>query len=830
MIYLLLIHFNFAFDFFIHLDLDLCGEDWLYHKHTSTCIRLFRTRKYFSAAKGSCESYMGGPSGKEAGWLVGIHDYETDKFVQSLLKTREIAFFGLAYGDNQYTWVDKISLVNHYSNWRRGHPKTTYYGHLCEYVVVTQYGWESLYNNSTRFYVCQKHPAFSQPIMTCEPAEEGKTFPPLSCSYPVDNVVGDFVVSMIANHAATDELSLNVECSNDRRCRSTDNFLSGRIFENKSEEMIITELTINKAVSKSHDGSQLTCEYKFINTENTALLDSCTIEVYRSPPTVNCSYSFPNTGGVLVICQSLGAYPKPSSEWVHYIDKERREKVTRSGSYQRRQEGGELVFDSKFEYHIKHVPQGDHHIEISIVPGLAFSNNETKQRASQKVLVDFTINLPQQAPAFSTQDRPDIILNQLTVSEDQIITLVCKVEGGSPPVSSVSIWCDYAVQDSSGKNRWVSAGQQVQVVLPITRTMDQKMCTCNGNHVSGMYTKQTSVTLNVLYAAEIIDFTVNGMESLEISEKRNANFRCSAHANPKPQLQLYQLYNDGRRKKMLKQTVGNYVDYYIVQASCDTSGTYVCEAKNNLSTETSERRVDVRVKCRPQPCSESYSDREFSVLPDTQAEVTLCVYAHPQPSNDVSLSPDRGISFEKSLFTFKFENINIVNTEINLVINMSSSIAKYGNFTIKLYQTDNWYNIPFSLIPYEKPLCPESLNIEQVGSSFVVLSWIPAPDRGISQTFTVSQIDAGGAIVDRIDLENVGHSHIFYYISRLDPGSEYSFNLSVENAEGVTECPQLMANVKTLSFNSSGERHVYDRMIVIAAVIFTLAIKCALLL
>ncbi|GFO40224.1 hypothetical protein PoB_006672900 [Plakobranchus ocellatus] len=155
---------------------------------------------------------------------------------------------------------------------------------------------------------------------------------------------------------------------------------------------------------------------------------------------------------------------------------------------------------------------------------------------------------------------------------------------------------------------------------------------------------------------------------------------------------------------------------------------------------------------------------------------------------------------------------------------MSPSIAKYGNFTIKLYQTDNWYNIPFSLIPYQKPLCPESLTIEQVGDSFVVLSWTPAPDRGISQTFTVSQIDAGNAIVDSIDVENTWESHVFYSITRLDPGSEHSFNLSVANVAGVTECPQLTANAKALSFNSSADISALALPIVIAAVIFTFAI------
>ncbi|GFO40225.1 hypothetical protein PoB_006673000 [Plakobranchus ocellatus] len=159
----------------------------------------------------------------------------------------------------------------------------------------------------------------------------------------------------------------------------------------------------------------------------------------------------------------------------------------------------------------------------------------------------------------------------------------------------------------------------------------------SAKHVSGMCTKKAPVTLNVLHTASVRYFSEKGSNNTNIVAFQNKSMalRCSALGNPKPQLYIYELYSDGRTSETLNQTVGTTLDLYISQASCDTSGTYVCAAKNNLSTEISERRVDVRVKCRPQLCSESYSDGEFRVLPDTQAVVTLCVLAYPQPNNDV---------------------------------------------------------------------------------------------------------------------------------------------------------------------------------------------------
>ncbi|GFO09062.1 hypothetical protein PoB_003556700 [Plakobranchus ocellatus] len=173
--------------------------------------------------------------------------------------------------------------------------------------------------------------------------------------------------------------------------------------------------------------------------------------------------------------------------------------------------------------------------------------------------------------------------------------------------------------------------------------MDQSVFSCSARHVLDHYKTCTSVTINVLHAPT---FSVYGETKAEIEmlEGKSVIFRCSVYGNPNPHLYLH----DKRDAAALNQTIGTYVICYIFQTSCDTLGTYVCAAKNNLSTETSERRVDVRVKCRPQPCSESYGDREFSVLPETQAEVTLCVFAYPQPNSDISLRPRGATSFGNS--------------------------------------------------------------------------------------------------------------------------------------------------------------------------------------
>ncbi|GFN74759.1 peroxidasin-like [Plakobranchus ocellatus] len=772
-----------------------CKDLWTYHPHTETCMKVFTSGlEYFSAEK-TCKSFKGGSSGDQPGWLVIIPDSDTDGFVKRLLHEDQEAYIGLYKDKGTFSWRSGYRADATYRGWKDEQPESGIVRYYI-YTTISEEGWESS-TNKKRPYICQMYPALPHPSITCPPSQEGTSNLEVKCEIPMQTSYGQFERVEIEAYGKYPALLCTPH-----NCVNFTDHISSTIPEANGGNTWTATFMIDRPVNRSDDRQKWLSKYKYDRSSELVLFTECIMRTYVVPQSPTCSFNYTVSDGFTITCDVHGVYPKAESTWLHFINNEKQSNLQLQAKHEAYIQAGLTMYKSKFKTHItgeaKAMP-GQHTIQVTVYPDVPFVNQEKRRTASMTKTVEFSISVPNQPPLFYNGSGWDIIQERLTVNSGQNITLVCKAEGGDPPPYDIRISCNNTIQDSSGKNTWSSPGLQVSAVLPISQAMDQKMCYCSANHVSGQYRKQAYVTLNVLHAAEVVSFTINGQnrELFEASENEIITFRCSALGNPKPNLILFQSYSDGSKSDTLSRTFGNNIELTISKASCNTSGTYVCAAMNNLNSEKSERTVIVRVKCPPQSCSESYGDREFSVLPDTQAEVTLCVFAYPQPNIDIRLRRMGGNNFENSLFNTKFVYIDAIKSKGNVMINMTVSIAKRGNYTLFLYQTNAWYKIPFSLVPYQKPSCPKSLNIEQVGSSFVVLSWIPAPDRGISQTFTVSHIDHKGVVVEGTDVEDIGEPQMFHNITGLTPVSEYWFNLSVKNVEGVTDCPHPVVNATT---------------------------------
>ncbi|GFO09260.1 basement membrane-specific heparan sulfate proteoglycan core protein-like [Plakobranchus ocellatus] len=791
-----------------------CKKSWTYHPHTDTCLKVFDGKRHLDQAEDSCRSERGGPSGNHPGWLVVIPDSETDQFVRGLLAKTQEAYIGLVkVAGGSFTWKSGYldQLRTGYRGWKSEQRKLVT-GYEYNQATISEDGWQ-ISANYQRPYICQQYPAFKRPSMTCPPIEEGQADIQIKCKVEVHDGYGDFKNVSFGTNGSYPALL----CQTNSRCIKLLEGFSANISESKSQKILTTIVKYSRTARRNDDQSKWLCEYNFDKAVKSALSVDCIIRTYVVPHSLNCSHRISSSHGFTISCDVRGVYPEAAATWLYFLDGNKISEEQIQGKHETYQKGGSVLYHSYFEIHITGVANAmpsQHKIEVTVYPNVSFKNMEKRVKASLTRTIEFSISLPHQPPTFSTENGSAIIQGRLTVFSGQTVSLFCDVEGGYPPLYDTNIICDNAIQDSSGNNNWHSPGQRVQAVLLVTRAMDEKMCNCSAKHVSGQYKKQASMTFNVLHAAEITGLTVKEQTKRGVGglEDFSVKLWCSAFGNPKPDLQIYKLHRDSRMGRALNQTVDTNIELNMFQASCDTSGTYVCAAKNNLSTETSERRVDVRVKCRPQPCSESYSDREFSVRPGTQFEVTLCVLANPEPYRDVRLRPMGGSEYADGLFTAKFVPSTLFETEGNVFVNMSSSITKHGKFEILLNQGSYWYSIAFSLVPYQKPVCPESLNIEQEGSSFVVLSWTPAPDRRIAQTFTVSQIDDEGKIVFSSHVDDIGDPQIFYNITELNPGSKYRFKLSATNSEGLIDCSQLVANTKTHALKDYSEKSISNSM------------------
>ena len=772
---------------FLYAVSDLCPQYWSYHTHTATCIRKFSSRKSFRRAKSSCESFRGAPSGDQPGWLVSIHDQETDDFVMSLLSYNQKAYIGLTKAGNKYVWLGQTSMNNQYRGWKSRFPRNSYYSY--KYVLITNYGWEDQYYSSTKLaYVCQLYPSFSKPAMSCGSIEEGKRFPQLHCRFPVDETVGYFVKSIVKHDGTTSSLV----CDSNLLCSSSDH-LSGRIYSNDTSRSLTTEVTVDRPVSRTDNQLQWSCWYKFDNTPENLLVSRCKTQTYKLPQT-NCTYNFPNYGGILFVCKTTGGYPKFSSAW----RRETKRLGEQKGTHQEEKHGDSMYYKSTFMKRITDVSQGTHKIIVSIYPQIKFLDNQAKSKATLIQKIEVTISAPENHPFFIVENDFDIKQGRLTATEDETVILVCEVHGGIPQVSRVSVQCDGKhVRDSSGKTYWSYAGQKVRIELSMTRAMDQKVCTCKAQHVSKEYKKTASVTLDVRHASEIVSFQLNTRnlrDDVSVTQNGRIGFTCTANGNPIPDLYIYQFDSNRKTRKILRKTTNSSIAFDINKASCDISGTYGCVAENQLSTQSSERQVNLRVKCPPQPCGRQYGDREFYIVPGQTVSFQMCIYAYPAVHRNVRISLKDKSNLDENYYSAKFLYTNALETKGYITVNMSSNLTQLGNFTMKLYQSD-WHYIDFSLIPYQKPSCPESLDILLVGSRFVTLSWRPAFD-GITQTFTVNVINAKDGTFDKRDLGNDGQT-ISHNFTDLEPGSDYRFELNAKNFQEITECHHLVVNVTT---------------------------------
>ena len=807
---------------------DLCKDStWTYHEHTVTCIKLFNIKVTYTGARADCAGLIGGPSGDQPGWLVGVHDRTTDMFVQSLLERDQKAFIGLHESGSRWKWDDNNPFRSSYTGWGNDWPtyevKNDY-----DYVVTTKNGWENVLNNEKYGFVCQMYAAFPPPTITCHPSEEGKPVGLVECSVTHQSIYGKLKKCNIYNDMASPVVQCNPPWTS---CVSFLDKASGTV--SKENDLWKTTVTTERLTSRDGDGLKWSCNPEFEKPYPSLLISSCTMYTFVIPQSVECTQSISPSSGVSIECDVRDVFPEAKSIWTHLIDGNKQPDLQpKTAHTTHSRQDGERMYDSKFTQQFT-VP-GRHKIEITVYPNVPFITDEARLKASIQRTVEFTISVPHQPPVFSTENGLDITRGLLTVVEDRTVVLVCEVDGGSPQVSTTSIQCDGRhVKDSSGRTEWSAAGTKVSVELTIAQAMDQKVCICRAQHVTQEYKKEASITLNVPHAAMIDSFTVNsGSHDVEVNESNKVTYRCSIQGNPMPQLHMYKISSDGKTQTTLQKTINTSISYHVSKASCDMSGTYVCSAENSRSTETSEQRVNVRVRCRPQPCSQRESDREFSIVPNKGFSFTMCLFAYPKPHRDIQIGMKGGSYLNRNDYSVKFDRTYSIETKGFVVVNMSASVTQLGNYTINLHQS-SWHAIDFRLVPYQKPSCPDSLNT-LVASRFVTLSWQPASDRGIPQAFSVSTINSKGDIFETPDITSEGETMMSHNTTDLLPGSDYRFKLAVKNEIGVTECPHLTVNVTTnalpISEPNSGDMGVRSILWAISAVIIVLIIATLLVI
>ncbi|KAK3799363.1 hypothetical protein RRG08_063502 [Elysia crispata] len=762
---------------------NLCPGYWNFHASTGTCFQVFTDDRTFDGARQACQKHLGGPDQNYPGWLAGIHDINTDAFVKSLLRQGQKAYIGL-YKNTFFYWIDRTPYKSSFKGWIVGEP---YYD--CAFITKTS--WETTDEQVKLDYICQMHAMFPKPTLGCEPMRIGATFSPLTCQVAVHESFGSFNKIEMKN-SRHDRL---IKCWPDMKCEKSEDFVTARI--SPSRTTISTTVTIDRRVTRSDDRIQWDCVYQFMTTPNGFLSTSCNMQVYNTPSDLKCRYTISEE--LYILCETEGVYPQAESYLEHYVDETWRGKWSWSNAEHTKYFDDNLLFyRSKFQMRITdQMNEGNHKITVVVFPSVAFSSRRKKNEASESYSFEFAISAPTKPPMFSTGNDLDIVDGKLIAMERANIHLICNVPGGNPSVFKTQIVCDNGVGDPQERDNWHSQNQKAEANFVVSRLMNKKSCTCSAQHMSRQYKATSTIELDIRYRVEISVFKLNDMqdEEIELREGETANFKCTATGNPKPNLHIFQMYNNGKSSKSLENKSNSEELFVQIKASGEMSGMYICSAHNNLNTEVQARQIHLMVKSRPKSCSRRDFDRQFSATEGREVHLEICVYAYP-PISSLELARQSVLRREDYEINFKYTHSD----EARAVVSVTIRAPQVFLDEFQIYTTQEGIGrskMTFDLVPYMKPSCPESLDVVLVGRRFTTLSWQPAFDRGIPQTFSLSTLNAENKVINEQDIEDNGETVMSYNTTNLEPHSIYRFILRVKNDQGVTECPHLAVNITT---------------------------------
>ncbi|XP_076438410.1 uncharacterized protein LOC143277461 isoform X2 [Babylonia areolata] len=173
-------------------------------------------------------------------------------------------------------------------------------------------------------------------------------------------------------------------------------------------------------------------------------------------------------------------------------------------------------------------------------------------------------------------------------------SMTCTVQGGNPAVSSVTFTCD-----SGGQVSGVSSTIQVTA----SRDNNGRQCTCSANWKNKSppwYTQTASVTLQVYYAAEVSQFTVNNANNVTVSEGDPVTLTCKAVGRPEAAMSIVKessTLNSSQKGQVSAEEEAS-LTYRKDGATCDATGQYRCDVDNGEG-QANANHLMVFVNCPP---------------------------------------------------------------------------------------------------------------------------------------------------------------------------------------------------------------------------------------
>ncbi|KAM5131907.1 nectin-1 [Mantella aurantiaca] len=230
-----------------------------------------------------------------------------------------------------------------------------------------------------------------------------------------------------------------------------------------------------------------------------------------------------------------------------------------------------------------------------------FATFPTGNRESQ-------LNLTVFARPINRMDVTSKLLVANPLRNDKIVVATCTSANGKPPSTitwETNLKGEAVYQEIKSDNGTVTVISQYKLVP--TREAHQQPLTCVINYQTERDTKNT--TINVQYAPQV---SIEGFDGNWYVKRADVKLTCKADSNPPPFMYQWRMTNGSLPDSA---EVKNNTLFFRGPVTYILSGTYICEARNAIGSQTGQ--VDVNVTEFPfTPTPTDHPDRrEPSMFP-----------------------------------------------------------------------------------------------------------------------------------------------------------------------------------------------------------------------
>ncbi|XP_063799583.1 nectin-1 isoform X4 [Pseudophryne corroboree] len=220
-----------------------------------------------------------------------------------------------------------------------------------------------------------------------------------------------------------------------------------------------------------------------------------------------------------------------------------------------------------------------------------FATFPTGNRESQ-------LNLTVLAKPTNQMEETSKQLVAFPVSKDKVVVATCVSANGKPPSTitwETKLKGEAEFQEIKNENGTVTVISRYKLVP--TREAHKQPLTCVINYQTERVTK--SIMLSVQYEPQV---SIEGFDGNWYVKRSEVKLLCRADANPPPFSYQWRMTNGSLPDSA---EINNNTLYFRGSVTYSLSGTYVCEARNSIGSQTGQVEVNVTDKPLPQGLSGS---------------------------------------------------------------------------------------------------------------------------------------------------------------------------------------------------------------------------------